>query len=60
LSCIHNFFLLLLLGIPQGDDTQYMLPREEMGGRLAPKEGSDEMKVAKKLIKVVKNFAYTG
>jgi Carboxylesterase family len=49
----------LALGVPQGDDTQYMLPRDD-GGRLAPKANSEEMKVAKRLISMVKNFIKIG
>jgi Carboxylesterase family len=49
----------LALGVPQGDDTQYMLPRDD-GGRLAPKVNSDEMKVAQRLISMVKNFIQMG
>jgi len=53
------FSKLIFLGVPQGDDTQYILPKEE-GGRLIPKQGSDEMKVANRLISIIKNFVNTG
>lgn len=49
----------LALGVPQGDDTQYMLPRDD-GGRHAPKKDTEEMKVAQRLISLVKTFIKLG
>ncbi|XP_059473044.1 esterase FE4-like [Neocloeon triangulifer] len=49
----------IAIGVPQGDDTQYMIPKDD-GGRFAPKDGSKEMEVAQNLISMIKNFINYG
>ncbi|XP_065332693.1 esterase FE4-like [Cloeon dipterum] len=49
----------IAIGVPQGDDTQYILFKED-GGRLAAKDGSIEMEIAQRLIALIKNFITHG